>query len=96
MRGLDERDKGTLHFRMEPFCSIISVVELDESVEEGCVERRELAGQPLLSQVERLGASRTGAHDHGNAHGRSLVPKPCWPSDSPGESSQPSSPSCAS
>jgi len=31
VRGLDERDKGALHFRMEPFCSIISVVELDET-----------------------------------------------------------------
>ncbi|HWO07839.1 MAG TPA: aldehyde dehydrogenase family protein [Polyangiaceae bacterium] len=31
VRGLDERDKNTLHFRMEPFCSILSVVELAES-----------------------------------------------------------------
>jgi acyl-CoA reductase-like NAD-dependent aldehyde dehydrogenase len=31
VRGLDERDTATLHFRMEPFCSILSVVELDES-----------------------------------------------------------------
>jgi acyl-CoA reductase-like NAD-dependent aldehyde dehydrogenase len=31
IRGLDERDPDTLHFRMEPFCSILSVVELGES-----------------------------------------------------------------
>jgi acyl-CoA reductase-like NAD-dependent aldehyde dehydrogenase len=31
IRGLDERDPNTLHFRMEPFCSILSVVELGES-----------------------------------------------------------------
>jgi len=29
--GLDERDKEALHFRMEPFCSILNVVELGES-----------------------------------------------------------------
>jgi acyl-CoA reductase-like NAD-dependent aldehyde dehydrogenase len=31
IRGLDEHDPRTLHFRMEPFCSILSVVELGES-----------------------------------------------------------------
>jgi aldehyde dehydrogenase (NAD(P)+) len=31
IRGLDEHDRSTLHFRMEPFCSILSVVELGES-----------------------------------------------------------------
>jgi acyl-CoA reductase-like NAD-dependent aldehyde dehydrogenase len=31
IRGLDENDANTLHFRMEPFCSILSVVELAEA-----------------------------------------------------------------
>jgi aldehyde dehydrogenase (NAD(P)+) len=30
IRGLDAKDANCLHFRMEPFCSILSVVELDE------------------------------------------------------------------
>src|SRR5262249_51457606 len=30
IRGLDPSDRSALHFRMEPFCSILSVVELDE------------------------------------------------------------------
>jgi aldehyde dehydrogenase (NAD(P)+) len=29
VRGLNPRDPSTLHFRMEPFCPILSVVELD-------------------------------------------------------------------
>jgi Aldehyde dehydrogenase family len=31
VRGLDAKDASTLHFRMEPFCCILSVVELAES-----------------------------------------------------------------
>ncbi|HKO95119.1 MAG TPA: aldehyde dehydrogenase family protein [Polyangiaceae bacterium] len=31
IRDLDAHDSTALHFRMEPFCSILSVVELDES-----------------------------------------------------------------
>jgi len=31
IRDLDAHDQTALHFRMEPFCSILSVVELDES-----------------------------------------------------------------
>ena len=31
VRGLDENEPATLQFRMEPFCSILSLVELDES-----------------------------------------------------------------
>jgi aldehyde dehydrogenase (NAD(P)+) len=31
LRGLDENDPNTLQFRMEPFCSILSVVELGET-----------------------------------------------------------------
>jgi acyl-CoA reductase-like NAD-dependent aldehyde dehydrogenase len=31
IRGLDEHDRDCLHFRMEPFCSILSVVELGEN-----------------------------------------------------------------
>jgi aldehyde dehydrogenase (NAD(P)+) len=39
IRGLDEKDKSTLHFRMEPFCSILSVVELGESDPSGFLAR---------------------------------------------------------
>ena len=39
IRGLDENDKSTLHFRMEPFCSILSVVELGEADPSGFLER---------------------------------------------------------
>ena len=39
IRGLDERDRSTLHFRMEPFCSILSVVELGESEASGFLNR---------------------------------------------------------
>lgn len=39
IRGLDEKDDGTLHFRMEPFCSILSVVELGESDPSAFIER---------------------------------------------------------
>ncbi len=39
VRGLDERNPSTLHFRMEPFCSILSVVELDESDPGAFLER---------------------------------------------------------
>jgi acyl-CoA reductase-like NAD-dependent aldehyde dehydrogenase len=31
VRGLDANDASTLHFSMEPFCSILSVVEISES-----------------------------------------------------------------
>ncbi len=31
IRGLNPADKSSVHFRMEPFCSILSVVELDET-----------------------------------------------------------------
>lgn len=31
IRGLDPNDRSTLHFRMEPFCCITSVVELEET-----------------------------------------------------------------
>jgi acyl-CoA reductase-like NAD-dependent aldehyde dehydrogenase len=39
IRGLDEHDKSTLHFRMEPFCSILSVVELEHSDASGFLAR---------------------------------------------------------
>jgi acyl-CoA reductase-like NAD-dependent aldehyde dehydrogenase len=39
IRGLDENDDSTLHFRMEPFCSILSVVELRESDPSAFLER---------------------------------------------------------
>jgi acyl-CoA reductase-like NAD-dependent aldehyde dehydrogenase len=39
IRGLDEKDADTLHFRMEPFCSILSVVELAESDPSAFLER---------------------------------------------------------
>jgi aldehyde dehydrogenase (NAD(P)+) len=39
IRGLDEHDPNTLQFRMEPFCSILSVVELGEADEVGFLRR---------------------------------------------------------
>jgi aldehyde dehydrogenase (NAD(P)+) len=39
IRGLDENDEHTLHFRMEPFCSILSVVELGESDPSAFIDR---------------------------------------------------------
>lgn len=35
VQGLDAADRSTLHFRMEPFCSILSVVELDAAEADG-------------------------------------------------------------
>jgi aldehyde dehydrogenase (NAD(P)+) len=39
IQGLDEHDRSTLHFRMEPFCSILSVVELGQSDASGFLQR---------------------------------------------------------
>ncbi len=39
IRGLDEHDKSTLQFRMEPFCSILSVVEIGEADASGFLQR---------------------------------------------------------
>jgi aldehyde dehydrogenase family protein len=39
VQGLDEHDKSTLHFRMEPFCSILSVVELADNDASGFLAR---------------------------------------------------------
>ncbi|HVZ34572.1 MAG TPA: aldehyde dehydrogenase family protein [Polyangiaceae bacterium] len=55
VRGLDERDPNTLHFRMEPFCSILSVVELDRADEAAFLARAtEFCNQTLWGTLNAM------------------------------------------
>jgi aldehyde dehydrogenase (NAD(P)+) len=55
VRGLDEREPNTLHFRMEPFCSILSVVELEGTEEAAFLARAtEFCNQTLWGTLNAM------------------------------------------